>query len=89
MLARPRMSVTQWVRPRQGILIRSILPLFLFTPHKMTQTGEGEGRRFALNCGPTSERKHKTKRVPFGERRGGSSVPGCNANATRAMYSQN
>uniref|UniRef100_A0A453CBW9 4Fe-4S ferredoxin-type domain-containing protein n=1 Tax=Aegilops tauschii subsp. strangulata TaxID=200361 RepID=A0A453CBW9_AEGTS len=31
---RPRMSVTQWVRPRQGILIRSILPLFLFTPHK-------------------------------------------------------
>ena len=34
MLARPRMSVTQWVRPRQGILIRSILPLFLFTPHK-------------------------------------------------------
>ena len=35
MLARPRMSVTQWVRPRQGILIRSILPLFLFTPHKM------------------------------------------------------
>ena len=35
MLARPRMSVTQWVRPRQGILIRSVLPLFLFTPHKM------------------------------------------------------
>ena len=34
MLARPRMSITQWVRPRQGILIRSILPLFLFTPHK-------------------------------------------------------
>ena len=29
MLARPRMSVTQWVQPRQGILIRSILPLFL------------------------------------------------------------
>ena len=55
----------------------------------MTWAGEGEGRRFALNCGPTSERKRKTKRVPFGERRGGSSVPGCNANATRAMYSQN
>ena len=55
----------------------------------MTRVGEGEGRRFALNCGPTSERKRKTKRVPFGERRGGSSVPGCNANATRAMYSQN
>ena len=55
----------------------------------MTQAGEGEGRRFALNCGPTSERKRKTKRIPFGERRGGSSVPGCNANATRAMYSQN
>ena len=35
MLARPRMSVTQWVRPRQGILIRSILPVFLFTLHKM------------------------------------------------------
>ena len=34
MLARPRMSVTQRVRPRQGILIGSILPLFLFTPHK-------------------------------------------------------
>ena len=83
------MSVTQWVRPRQGILIRSILPLLLFTPHKMTRAGEGEGRRFALNCGPTSERKRKTKRVPFVERRGGSSVPGCNANATRAMYSQN
>ena len=89
MLARPRMSVTQWVRPRQGILIRSILPLCLSTPHKMTRAGEGVGRRFALNCGPTSERKRKTKRVPFGERRGGSSVPGCNANATRAMYSQN
>ena len=82
------MSVTQWVRPRQRILIRSILPVFLFTPHKMARGG-GEGRRFALNCGPTSERKRKTKRVPFGERRGGSSVPGCNANATRAMYSQN
>ena len=41
----------------------------------MTRAGEGEGRRFALNCGPTSERKRKTKRVPFGERRGGSSVP--------------
>ena len=34
MLVGPRMSVTQWVRPRQGILIRSILPPFLFTPHK-------------------------------------------------------
>ena len=89
MLARPRMSVTQWVRPRQGILIRSILPLFLFTPHKMTRAGEGEGRRFALNCGPTSERKCKTKRIPFSERRGGSNMSGCNANATRAMYSQN
>ena len=55
----------------------------------MTRAGEGEGRRFAFNCGPTSERKCKTKRVPFGERRGGSSVSGCNANATRAMYSQN
>ena len=55
----------------------------------MTRAGEGEERRFALNCGPTSERKRKTKRVPFGERRGGSSVPGFNANATRAMYSQN
>ena len=55
----------------------------------MTRAGEGEGRRFALNCGPTSERKRKTKHVPFGERRGGSSVLGCNANATRAMYSQN
>jgi len=86
MLARPRMSVTQWVRPRQGILIRSILPLFLFTPHKMTRAGEGEGRRFALNCGPTSERKRKTKRVPFGERRAGSTVPGCNVNMTRVMY---
>ena len=55
----------------------------------MTRAGEGEGRRFALNCGPTSKRKHKMKRVPFSEGRGGSSVPGCNANATRAMYSQN
>ena len=55
----------------------------------MTQVGEGEGRRFALNCGPTSKRKCKTKRVPFGERRGRSSVQGCNVNATRAMYSQN
>ena len=55
----------------------------------MTRAGEGEGRRFALNCGPTSERKRKMKCVPFSERRGGSSVPGCNANATRAMYSQN
>ena len=55
----------------------------------MTRVGEGEGRRFALNCGPTSERKCKTTRVPLGERRGGSSVSGCNANATRAMYSQN
>ena len=52
----------------------------------MMRAGEGEGRRFALNCGPTSKRKRKTKRVPFGERRGGSTVPGCNANATRAMY---
>ena len=68
MLARPRMSVTQWVRPRQGILIRSILPLFLFTPHKMTRAGEGKGHQFALNCGPTSERKRKTKHVPFGVR---------------------
>ena len=89
MLARPCMSVTQWVRPCHGILIRSILPLFLFTPHKMTRVGVGEGRRFALNCGPTSEQKRKTKRVPFGEQHGGSSMPGCNANATRAMYSQN
>ena len=32
----------------------------------MTRAGEGEGRRFALNCGPTSERKRKTKCVPFG-----------------------
>src|SRR3954469_14150737 len=55
----------------------------------MMRVGEGEGRWFALNCGPTSEQKRKTKRVPFGERRGGSSMPGCNANATRAMYSQN
>ena len=55
----------------------------------MTRAGEGEGRRFAFNCGPTSERKCKTKRVPFGEQRRGSSVPSCNAKATRAMYSQN